>query len=214
MGAKYFACIYISSPVALDASGGARLSQEEGAFVWVLGAQVRLEALEENQGWFLFAHVLGNFLQTVTQPLPNPFPDQAWLPQVSSCDMSGPTRMWQAPVSVFLGGPWEGSGAEGQGFLLCLPFLRPLLHLSIHLPAGSWGSERRSDQPKVTQDSVLQFLVPKAVSRWQPVVPHQEKGAVLLDPHPGRTPLTPWCLASLSLVLSLPPRSGAPSDWG
>lgn len=113
--ARCFASIYVSFSLDSDDSWtGTSLPRRRAAFVLVWGRQVCLAALEENPSWFLFGHVLGTLRHTVTQRPPSPSPGRQ-LPQVSSRNKSGPRRMWQAPVSVFLGGPWRAQGPGDRG---------------------------------------------------------------------------------------------------
>lgn len=63
--ARCFAFIYVCFSLGTaDNLDWHIFPQEEVAFVLGRGRQVCLEALEENPGWVLFGHVLGNLRQT------------------------------------------------------------------------------------------------------------------------------------------------------
>lgn len=149
-----FACIYVTLFSGPRWSLDWLSARQEAWLPWsplALGGRACLGALGQDPGWFLLGHVSGNLRQTATRLQPSAFPAWPSFLRFLFGNKSLRTRMWQVPVSVFLGGPWEGSGPERQGSLLCLPFLRHLLCLSTLLPLRSRGSKRRSDQPQVAQ---------------------------------------------------------------
>lgn len=57
-----------SAFLPVDSWLGKSFPRRRVASALVLGRLVCLEALEEDPGWFLCGHILGNLRQTVTQP--------------------------------------------------------------------------------------------------------------------------------------------------